>query len=401
MAGALQQLVLAGRSSRSFVLGALIVVVPLALEDNGFDAAQLNMVLAAGLAGATVQMQLVGWLSRRLGRLATLALYTASIAMAGACLASSRSLVLVLLTTFIGALSLQPNISAHAPLEQATLADSAETSEERTIIFAWYNSVSTIAMALGSLFVSFPIPGGVRSQIAVCCVVLAATSALYLCRPNFFGDSDAKSSLLQSNDLPLSQCRHFKRILGLAGLFAIDSFAGGMTMNSFLIHWMVTQYQMTERILGTLLAASSVITTPSLWVAAWLGNRIGLINTMVFTHLPANVGLIVLPFMPTAEFVCVIVLFRALLSQMDVPARDTFMTSVVDPEERVACSSFIATARGMACIAGPLVAAVLWQRCGAGAPLILGGILKCMYDISLLLAFRSVRLVESTVAGSE
>merc|ERR1712099_97978 len=96
--------------------------------------------------------------------------------------------------------------------------------------------------------------------------------------------------LLKSEDLILTQCRHYKRILGLAGLFAVDSFAGGMIMNSILIHWMVFKFDMDEHRLGILFAAGSVLTTPSLWVAAWLGNRIGLINTMVFTHIPSNLA---------------------------------------------------------------------------------------------------------------
>jgi len=167
-------------------------------------------------------------------------------------------------------------------------------------------------------------------------------------------------------------------------------FSGGMIMNSFLVYWLTSQYPMDESVLGALFSVSSLITTPSLWVAAWLGNRIGLVNTMVFTHLPANCGLIVLPFMPNVNGVCAVMVFRAMLSSMDVPARDAFMMNVVDPEERVACSSFISTMRAVSCAAGPLFAALLWDICGAAAPLIIAGILKCIYDISLLVSFRAI-----------
>merc|ERR1712203_299379 len=120
---------------------------------------------------------------------------------------------------------------------------------------------------------------------------------------------------------------------------------------------------MSEHALGLLFAFSSVLTTPSLWVAAWLGNKIGFVNTMVFTHLPSNVLCCILPFVPNTFYAYLVVLGRGLLSQMDVPARDAFMTSMVDPEERVACSSFIATARGLACVVGPAFAALLLEKC--------------------------------------
>lgn len=250
--------------------------------------------------------------------------------------------------------------------------------------------MSSLAIAFGQFIVGLPGTGDACFQIRASSLILSATSVAYFFGPRCQDLSPAVDPLLKCDDLILTQCRHHQRIVGLACLFAVDSFAGGMIMNAVLIHWMVLKFSMSEHMLGMLFAASSVITTPSLWVAAWLGNRIGLINTMVFTHIPSNLVCCALPILPNMESVSLAVLVRGLLSQMDVPARDAFMASVVDPEERVACNSFIASARGMACIAGPPAAALLWATCGPGSPLVVAGILKCMYDLTLFFTFRAV-----------
>jgi len=395
MTNSVQWLILAGRAARSFAIGAFVVAVPLALVEDGLSVLQSNIVLSAGLAGATVQLQFNSSLSRRLGRLVSLAIYTVLLAGAGGVLAASSSFYVAVVAAFLGAVSLQPNISVQAPLEQASLADSA-TGEDRTKIFAWYNGVSTIAIAAGSFAAGLPLAWGSHYQIALTSLLLFVAAMAYMSPRGNQSAGTAKETLLVPDDLPLAQCRHRRRIVGLAFLFGVDAFAGGMTMNAFLIQWLVSQYHMTESILGTLFGVCSVVTTPSLWVAAWLGNKVGLVNTMVFTHLPANLGLVILPFAPNVTSVCIVLLFRALLSQMDVPARDAFMMTVVDQNERVSCSSFINTARGLSCVLGPPVAAIMWEAYGSDVPLIVAGLLKCAYDITLLFTFRAVQSADAT-----
>jgi len=390
MAATIQWLVLGGRAARSFAVGALAVAVPIAIADDELSTTDLINVLTAGLAGATLQIQLVPWISGKLGRFRTLAASAVAMAIASIIFAISRSSNVLVAVSLVFAFSLQPNISVSAPLEQSTLAD-ATVASERTMLFARYNGISTLAISCGSIAMAIPVPGGAHSQCAFAGLVLLSTALAYI----WFGQqnqssADSKAPLLKNEDLPLSECRHYTRILSLAGLFFVDSFAGGMTMNSFLVHWMFRQYDMDESTLGMLFAVSGVIIIPSLWVAAWLGEKIGLVNTMVYTHLPANVGLILMPFMPGTKSLIGVVIFRACLSQMDVPARDSFMMTVVDDDERVACASFIGTIRGVACMAGPPVAAFLWVHCGAGTPLIVAGILKCAYDIALFCTFRDV-----------
>eukprot|EP00928_Gymnodinium_smaydae_P038118 TRINITY_DN26352_c0_g1_i1.p1 TRINITY_DN26352_c0_g1~~TRINITY_DN26352_c0_g1_i1.p1 ORF type:complete len:397 (+),score=32.39 TRINITY_DN26352_c0_g1_i1:54-1244(+) len=389
MTNAVQWLILSGRGMRAFALGIQIVALPLALDESGLSKWECSAVLSAGLVGTMFQMQFVGALSRRYGRIATLSMYNLALSVAVGLVAYCQRFSLIVAAVFLGAFSTQPNISVQAPIEQATLAEHA-CGDERTHAFAWYNGISTIALAAGTFVTALPIEIGVRLQIMFSCILLVcATVACYFVSAKV--DVVGKSPLLdKSNDLRLVDCHNFKRILSIGALFSLDAFAGGMVMNSFLVYWLTSRYAMSESVLGSLFSMSSVITTPSLWAAAWLGNRIGLINTMVFTHLPANCGLVALPFMSDERGVFAVMVFRALLSQMDVPARDAFMMNVVDPEERVACSSFISTMRAISTAIGPLVAAALWDLCGPACPLIVAGVLKCVYDISLLRIFRAL-----------
>jgi len=389
----MRAIILGCRGLRSLGVGVLIVALPLALERRGLGTGMIAMVLAAGLAGATVQMLLAPRLSLVLGRRGGLALSTFAMALTVGALATTDNVVMLAIACFVGAVSLQPNISVQAPLEHAALASGCKCPTERSFVFAWYNGISTLALAAGSFFTGLTQLGGPSEQIIVTAAILGFASLAYLARlPVVISPgSDQKEALLTKDDLPLAKCQHRRRILCMTALFAVDSFAGGLCLNSLVIHWLSLTYSLREHVLGPLFAVSGVITTPSLWAAAWMGKHIGLINTMVFTHLPSNVCLILMPLAPSVELVYALILVRAALSQMDVPARESFIMSVVSDEERVACSSCVTAGRALACIAGPPVCAFLWHSCGPGVPLMMAGGLKCAYDLTLLATFRATQ----------
>jgi len=327
--------------------------------------------------------------SRFLGRRGGLAASTLAMALTVSVLTMTDNFFLLSLACFVGAVSLQPNISVQAPLEHAALASSCE-GPNRSFVFAWYNGISTIALAMGSFLTGLQL-GGPREQIITTAFILALASLAYFVRLPIAISPVSEAPLLTKEDLTLAQCQHRRRILGMTALFAVDSFAGGLCLNSLVIHWLSLTYSLHEKVLGPLFAVSGVITAPSLWVAAWLGERIGLINTMVFTHMPSNICLILMPLAPSVEIVYLLILVRAALSQMDVPARESFIMSVVNAEERVACSSCVTSGRALACIAGPPACAFLWHTCGPGVPLMVAGGLKCAYDLTLLATFRATQ----------
>lgn len=400
--------IFSGRVARSFGIGVLNVALPLSLKDRGLGTSEVFAVLSAGLAGATLQTAVVGQCGCGGRRLALLAVLTGAMAASAAALIVVRDAHLLMLLALLGGLCMQPNIAAQVPLEQASLADSTKNKDERSEVFGWYNGLSSAALSLGSLASGLPIPGAPvdKDEVAafaapfqICGVsaVLLVMSTVYAAQA--LGEArqeslEGKDGLLPQKDLPLAQCRHARRIVSLASIFAFDAWAGGIALQGVLTYWLATQFNAQESEIGILFAVCSVLGTASYTVAVWLGKRIGLINTMVFTHLPANVTLILTPFMPNIQLVYALFLIRASLSQMDVPARDVFMMSVVGKEERLACSSSVNIVRSLACVLGPLTGAWLWQTYGPAAPLIVCGSVKCAYDLSLLAIFRSMQPVD-------
>eukprot|EP00927_Polykrikos_kofoidii_P067354 TRINITY_DN62857_c0_g1_i1.p1 TRINITY_DN62857_c0_g1~~TRINITY_DN62857_c0_g1_i1.p1 ORF type:complete len:442 (-),score=63.88 TRINITY_DN62857_c0_g1_i1:113-1438(-) len=408
------RLLLAGRFLRSLAIGVLMISVPLVCEENKLGTTMIGMILAAGVTGALVQMQFAAYLAVRFGRLRILAVFTALMSLAAATTALISDHRVVVVVAFVGGLSMQPNISAQEPLEHAILSD-RDSSVERTELFSWHNAASTLGLSFGSLAAAMhmPVPrhetgkpflgffyvgtDAVKVQTLVAAILLVVASFAYGCldpqstvqQPK--GNNHASRTTLDVADhVSIRQCEHWRRIVGLCSLFAVDAFAGGLVMNSILTHWLSERRSMEESLIGTILGASGFLTVPSLFVASWLGKRIGLINTMVFTHLPANVILILLPFATTSFDIFVLLLLRAATSQMDVPARGSFMMGAVRSSERVVCSTSVTTARAAAVVGSPAVAAFLWNTFSPSAPFVVAGTLKCAYDLTLLAAFRSI-----------
>lgn len=393
--GALSSLVLACRALRAFAVGVLGVAIPVACEQDSLSTGELQAVLAAGLAGACAQAQLAVFVGRHLERCWVLALFTSILAVAVGLMSLASDARVLAAAALLGAVSVQPNISAQVPVEQTLIAEAVADGHERGRLFAWFNSVSTLGVAAGSLATGFSVAGGARTQLLYTSGLLFVTAVLYiLLAPR----SAVTQPASPPADLHLMQCRHRGRILGLASLYAVDAFAGGMVMTSILIHWLSRVYALEERVLGPLFAVLGVITVPSLWIAVWLGQRIGLINTMVLTHIPSNICLVLMALTSSETCVCLLLVVRAALSQMDVPCRDHFNVVAVDAEERIACCATVNSVRAVAAVAGPLAGAVLWKQYGHGAPLVVAGLVKCAYDLALFGFFRAVHGATPTSA---
>jgi predicted MFS family arabinose efflux permease len=265
---------------------------------------------------------------------------------------------------------------------------------ERNRAFARYNAVAYLAGSLGALAAGGPdffrrffpaVPASQRFLLAF--PVIGAACALLAWRLSPL--VEAGEELTRERRFPLVRSK--KRVAGLAGLFAIDSFGGGFVVGSFLVFWFQRKYGASTEVMGLVFFFVGLLQSGSSIAAGWLANRIGLLNTMVFTHLPSNVLLILIPFMPSLGWAIAMLLARYAISQMDVPARQAFVVAVVDPTERTAAAAYTNTARYVVRPAGPALGGYLMQNVAFGAPFVAAGVLKILYDLTILATFRRIK----------
>jgi hypothetical protein len=265
---------------------------------------------------------------------------------------------------------------------------------ERNRAFARYNAVAYLAGSLGALAAGGPdffrrffpaVPASQRfllayTVIGLACAFLASRLSIRM---------EAGEELTAERKFPLVRSK--KRVAALSGLFALDSFGGGFVVNSFIVFWYQRRFGASTETMGLVFFSAGLLQSFSSIAAGWVANRIGLLNTMVFTHLPSNILLILVPFMPNLSLAIAMLLARFAISQMDVPARQAYVVSVVDPGERTAAASYTNTARYVVRPAGPALGGYLMQTISRSAPFVAAGALKIVYDLLLLATFRRVR----------
>ena len=383
------RMILIGKGLRSFADGYVAVLLPaylLALGFNQFEVGLLGTLTLAGSALATLAVGSIGhrWPHRRL--LLAAALVMAATGIAFASLTSFWPLALI---AFVGTLNPSSgDVSVFMPLEQARLANAAD-GESRTVLFSHYTVTGSLCAAIGALASGLPVwfstAGGVvlldamRLMFAGYVGIGAMVWLLYRRLP---GDG-AQVSLPPT---PLGPSRH--TVFKLAALFSVDAFAGGLVVNSLLALWLFERFGMSLAAAGAFFFWAGLLTTASQWIAPRVAQRIGLLNTMVFTHIPANVCLILAALAPSLEISIALLFARSALSQMDVPTRVAYVMAVVTPPERAAAASFTAVPRSLAAAVSPSVGGALFAAGWLAAPLILCGALKIAYDLALWRAFR-------------
>jgi MFS family permease len=321
---------------------------------------------------------------------------------AGVALVFTDNYLLLAFFAFLGSMSGAGGIAAGPvqPLEQASLADAA-APEKRTDLFAIYRIVATGISALGALAAGLPIllqnSFGI-SEILSYKAMFAGYSLLLAIGALFYS---FLSSAIEVGSREQRWVNPFKLpsrriIFTLSGLFSLDHFAGSLFMQSLAAYWFYTKFGLELESLALVFFMSQLLAAVSLWVAAKLANRIGLINTMVFTHIPASLFLIAAAFAPVAWMAILFWQLRASLSMMDVPTRDSYTMSVVRPNERVAMASIHIVGRSISGTIGPSISAALWQAISATVPLIGSAVLKITYDLSLYFMFRHVKPPQET-----
>ena len=381
----------AARGLRAFGDGFAVILLPAYLEAIGYGPIPIGIVAAASLAGSAVLTLVVGWIAARYD-LRELLLAAAGLMVAtGLALPAFASIVFIASVAFIGTINPSAgDIGVFVPLEHAMLARGA-ADNERTTVFARYSLIGALSAAGGGLAAALPdalLSFGIervdafRAMFYAYGLIGLMAAGLYLGLP--------RRQVAESRvSAPLGPSRAI--VYRLAALFSLDAFAGGFTVQSLLALWLFRRFDLSLTAAGAFFFWSSVLAAFSYPVAARLSRRIGLVNTMVFTHIPSSVCLIAAAFAPSLPVVIGLLLVRAALSQMDVPTRTSYVMAVVTPEERTAAASVTAVPRSLASSLSPALTGVLLATSFSGLPLVVCGSLKIIYDLALLLSFRHLK----------
>jgi MFS family permease len=391
---------LAARAVRGFGDGFVSVLLPVHLAALGFGAAGIGVIATATLLGSAALTLAVGLLAGRWSRRTLLRRASWLMVLTGLGFALLGDFWPLLLIAFVGTLNPSSgDVSAFLPVEQALLPTTVPRAG-RTALFARYSLAGALAAAVGALLAGLPEAVATRLDVSQDGPIramfflygLLGLAILWLYR----GLSPALEPAGPAATAPLRQSRAI--VTRLAALFSLDSFAGGFAVQSIIALWLFERFDLSVATAGAIFFWAGLLSAFSQLVAARLAARIGLIETMVFTHLPANCFLILAPFMPTLPLALACLLARSALSQMDVPARTSYVMAVVPPEERAAAASVTNVPRSLAAAFGPLLAGALLARSDFGWPLVVAGVLKAVYDLLLLTQFRSVRPPEEVGA---
>jgi MFS family permease len=385
-------LLLAARSLRGICDGFVAVLLPAYLLSLGFGKLTVGLIGTATLLGSAVATIVVGLLGSRYPQRALLLLAGALMTVTGLAFGFLSALWPLLVVAFVGTLNPSSgDVSLFLPLEHARLAESA-TGDVRTALFSRYSLVGALSAALGALLAGVPdwiaAHAGVSALFAirVMFIVYAITGCavflLYLRLPR----REAHTAAART---PLGPSRAI--VTRLALLFSVDAFAGGLLVNSLLTLWLIQRFGLSLAAAGQFFFWSGLLSAGSQLAAAPIARRLGLLNTMVFTHIPSSVCLIAAAFTPTLPLTLVLLLVRSALSQLDVPTRSAYVMAVVTPPERPAAASFTAVPRSLAAAVAPTLGGGLLGAGWLAAPLIACGTLKIAYDLALLASFRHIR----------
>jgi MFS family permease len=382
---------------RAFAYGFGVVVIGTALGASGLSETTVTLIFTAMLTGMALASILVGLVGDRVGRRALYSGLLVLMGVTGTLFALSKNPWVLCLVALTGTMSTDANESGPiTSLEQAMIGEAPP--EARLHVFGRYNAIAYLAGAVGSLAAAgvaalsslHPSMPSTQRWLLVFPVIAIVCAWRGFRLPSVVELSEEeKASDVSAPDA------HPRRVppvvIRLAGLFALDSFAGGFIVQTFLVFWFGEKFGASPELMGTVFFVAGLLQAVSSVIAARVGLRFGLLNTMVFTHLPSNVLLIAVPFMPTLASAIAVLLARYALSQMDVPARQAFVAAVVEGKDRTGAAAYTNTARYVSRPAGPIVAGALMSTAIA-APFVVAGSLKIVYDVTLYATFRRVPL---------
>jgi len=383
--------VLSTRALRGLIDGVVTVTLAGYLTRLGFTTVEVGAIVTGTLFGSAALTIAVGLTAHRL-ELRGLLMGAALLMLAtGLGFAGLDRFWPLLVVAIVGTLNpSNGDVSVFLPLEQAALARAAPDGAARTSLFAWYNVLGTFSGALGALAAGLPEwmarHGHASLFTAERAVFLAYAAMGVAVLVIYRGLPRATSPATRT--APLARSRQI--VLKLAVLFSLDSFGGGFVVQSLLALWLFKRFDLSIATAGTIFFITSLAGALSQFLSPRVARRIGLVRTMVYTHLPANLFLVAAGLMPRLELAVMFLLLRATVSSMDVPARQAYVMAVVPPEERAAAASVTNVPRSLAAALPPLLTGVMLEHTSFGWPLVCAGLLKAAYDLILLFQFRSV-----------
>ena len=405
------RLLLAAKMVRMFAYGFLSVILAIYLKLIGFDDFLIGLILTTTLLNSVIFTLVASFYADKVGRRKFLLLYAALMSVSGFIFTISENYFALIIAAFIGTINITGAESgAFLTIEQAILPQTLKNVRKRNTVFAIYNMAGTLAMAAGVLLAGLPAVlqqhlqyfdivlnqiGSIKLLFALYSVLGIVLLGIYLLlsqkieiRNNLEKRKDESTRLTRMSSLtPKSRCI----VMKLSCLFAVDSFAGGFMIQSIVSFWFFTRFGADLTTLSYIFSVSGVLTAFSFMAAAKIADRIGLINTMVFTHIPANILIIAVAFAPTLPIAVALYLLRMALSQMDVPTRQSYIVAVVREDERTTSAGITNISRNVTQAISPSLIGVLINSLSLAAPFVIGGALKVVYDVALYLNFRNVK----------
>ncbi|MGZ8890616.1 MAG: MFS transporter [Nitrososphaeraceae archaeon] len=396
------KLLLCARIVRTFAYGFLSVILAIYLKLIGFDDLLIGIILSATLINSVIFTLFASFYADRLGRRNVLLLYAIMMSISGAIFFITENPLALIIGALIGTLNITGSeTSAFLSIEQSILPQTIKDNRKRNTLFGFYNMAGTFAMGAGILIVNLPVL--IQNEfefdqiyaikllflfysllgIAIIGIYLKLSSSIEIKKEKIFK--------------PLSKTlnpKSKKIVAKLSGLFAIDSFAGGFAIQSIVSFWFFTKFDIDLSTISYIFSIGSVLTAFSYLIAAKIADKIGLINTMVFTHIPSNILLILLAVAPNLEIAIVFYMVRMALSQMDVPTRQSYIVAVVEEDERTASAGITNLSRNIAQAISPSITGYIIGFLSLSAPFIIGGLLKILYDITLYINFRKIKPAE-------
>jgi MFS family permease len=370
--------VLTTRLARAFAFGFGAVLIGILLERRHLRPEQIGIALAIGLVAASLLGLPAAGAARRFGRRRVLAVCGLLMAVTGFDLAFATNSALLMLAGATGMLGASVDLGPFLPIEQAMLAESVAQDRQPTA-FGHYSLTGGLASAAGALSAILATsPQRVQTFFIVFAVVGVVTAAL----PLFI--SSRAESLAPG---PMLSRTSLRPLAALSALFALDALGGGFVVQPVIAYWLHVRFGATANVLGPAFAAIAIAQAASFELAPMIAKRIGLVRTMVFTHLPSNVLLLLVPLSPNLGAAVALLLLRFSISQMDVPTRQAYVSSIVPPSERAGALALTGSVRGVAQAAGPTIAGAAVQSAAYGLPFVLAGLIKIGYDLALYAAY--------------
>ncbi|PTM90131.1 MFS transporter [Mycoplana dimorpha] len=389
--------VFAARALRDFADAFIAILLPVYLLGLGFSPLQVGVVATASLFGSALLTIGVGLIGVRLDLRSLLLVAAGWMAASGVAMSVANDYLPLLAIAFVGTMNPSAgSVSVFVPLEHAVLARDTP-DRERTSTFARYSLAGALAGALGGLAAATPdvITSLGLEQLSAIKLMFALYAALGLLGGLLYARIPPRPATHElERPAPLGPSRSI--VIRLAALFSLDAFAGGFAVQSLLALWLFERFDLSLSQAGVFFFGTGVLSAISFPVAARLSRRIGLINTMVFTHIPSSVALALAALAPSLPLVLALLLVRAALSQMDVPTRSSYVMAVVTEAERAAAASFTSVPRSLAAAASPALAGALFAASYRAWPFLICAALKITYDLLLLVQFRHLKPPEET-----